>query len=49
MHKLKMLMLMDLIWFLILGATQNYITLGLFGMHQEIVDESIRKYIYLIF
>ncbi len=43
MFLLKMLMSMDLMWVLILGGIQRFLIVELCGLHQEIVDESIRK------
>jgi hypothetical protein len=46
---LIILMLMDLIWVLVLGTIQRLLIADLCGLHQEIVDESIRKiYIFNI-
>ncbi len=45
----KILMLMDLIWFLILSRTQKFIPVELYGLLKQNVDQSIRKYISLIF
>jgi hypothetical protein len=45
--RLKILMLMDLISFLALGLNPKTSIVELYGLHQEIVDESIKKYICL--
>jgi hypothetical protein len=45
--RLKILMLMDLISFLALGLNPKTSIVELYGLHQEIVDESIKKYIFL--
>jgi hypothetical protein len=41
--RLKILMLMDLISFLALGLNPKTSIVELYGLHQEIVDESIKN------